>query len=906
MAAKADEAGRPADDERLRRAEDREWLDALDYVIRTRGGDRAVELLRTLIGRAAQFGVRVPHAVNTPYLNTIDRTEQPRFPGDRELERRIKSIIRWNAMAMVVRANRELDGIGGHISTYASAATLYEVGYNHFFRGADHPEAEDLVYFQGHASPGMYARAYVEGRLGEAELRDFRRELRSPGGLASYPHPRLMPDFWQFATVSMGLGPIMAIYQARFARYLEDRGLLDRSGRVWAFVGDGEMDEPESLGAISLAAREELDNLIFVVNCNLQRLDGPVRGNGNIIQELETLFRGAGWNVIKVVWGDDWDPLFAKDDEGVLLARLEELVDGDFQRFSASSGAEVREQLFGVDPRLEKMVEHLGDHDLERLRRGGHDPEKVYAAYKAATEHRGSPTVILAKTVKGYGMGEAGEGKNITHQQKKLNEEELRQFRGRFAIPISDEDVAEAPFYRPAEDSREMAYLLERREALGGFVPRRRGDRDEPLKGLPDEVVAELIEGNERPASGTMAFVRLLTKILKDPELGPRVVPIIPDEARTLGMDPLFRQVGIYSHVGQCYEPVDRGHLLYYREAEDGQILEEGITEAGCMGSFIAAGTSYSTYGVPMIPFFTFYSMFGFQRVGDLVWAACDMRARGFMIGGTAGRTSLPGEGLQHQDGHSQLFALAHPNVFAWDPAYAYEIAVIVRDGVRRMAVEREDVIYYLTLENEPYPMPAMPDGAEEGILRGMYRVREAPAAPRKSRRKGSRGRPLRAQLLASGAILNEALAAQEILAEAGVAADVWSVTSFKALLADALEVERGNRLHPERREAEPYVAEALADGGVVVAASDWVKAVPQTLARWVPGRYACLGTDGFGRSDGREALRDFFEVDRRHIAAAALAELARDGLIAGRTAARHIDELGIDPDSAPPERRDP
>ncbi|MEE9219878.1 MAG: pyruvate dehydrogenase (acetyl-transferring), homodimeric type [Acidobacteriota bacterium] len=877
----------------INRVESQEWLSSLDEVIKERGPERARDLLHQLWNRAAAHGVPLPFTANTPYVNTIPRSKQGRFPGNREIERRIKSIIRWNAMAMVVRANREESGIGGHISTYASAATLYEVGFNHFFRGKDDPSGGDQIYFQGHASPGIYARAFLEGRLSIEQLTHFRRELRPEGGLSSYPHPWLMPEFWEFPTVSMGLGPMLAIYQARFNRYLEDRGLKEHTGKVWAFVGDGEMDEPESLGAISLAGRAKLDNLIFVVNCNLQRLDGPVRGNYKIIQELERVFRGAGWNVIKVIWGDSWDPLLEKDTDGALVNRMEEAIDGDYQKYIVEPGDYIRRHFFGTDLRLAKMVEHLSDEELQNLRRGGHDPEKVYAAFKAAVEHEDSPTVILAKTIKGYGLGEAGEGKNITHQQKKLNEQELREFRSRFAIPISDEDVGGVPFYRPAEDSAEINYLHERRRALGGYLPERRVAAcgiDSP----PAELFEEFVQGSEgRAASTTMVFVRILSKLLRDKKLGPRIVPIVPDEARTFGMEALFRQVGIYSHIGQWYEPVDRETLLYYKEATSGQILEEGITEAGSMASFIAAGSSYGPHGVCMMPFFIFYSMFGFQRIGDLIWAACDMRCRGFLLGATAGRTTLAGEGLQHQDGHSHVLAYPHPNLLTYDPAYAYELAVILREGIRRMFVEEEDLLYYLTLYNEPFSMPAMPAGCEEGILRGMYRFR----GPGGSRKK------LHVQLLGSGPLLNEALKAQEMLEEShGVSAEVWSVTSYKQLFRDALEVERQNRLRPGQKAATPYVRQCLSDSAdVVMAASDYLKAMPYTIAHWAPGTFVGLGTDGFGRSESRAVLRDFFEVDARHITVSTLSALARQGKLETRKVLDAMAHLGINPDREDP-----
>jgi len=871
--------------------EEREWLDSLDYVIKNGGRERVEELLRALQRRAAESGISLPYTANTPYLNTITRTAQPRFPGNRAIERRIKSLIRWNAMAMVVRANREEHGIGGHISTYASAATLYEIGFNHFFQGKDAPHGGDLIYFQGHVAPGIYSRAYMEGRLTEEQLANFRRELREGGGLPSYPHPRSLPDFWEFPTVSMGLGPIMAIYQARFNRYLEDRGLRESSGRVWAFLGDGETDEPEALGAISLAAREKLDNLVFVINCNLQRLDGPVRGNGKIIQELEASFRGAGWNVIKVVWGDSWDPLLAKDVDSRLAKRMEQAVDGDYQKYSVEDGSYIREHFFGADPKLRKMVEKLTDEELSKLRRGGHDPEKVYAAYRAAVEHRGAPTVILAKTVKGYGLGEAGEGKNITHQQKKLNESELREFRARFGIPISDEEVGDAPFYRPPDDSPEIRYLRERRMALGGYVPTR--NHETPPLAPPDGTLfTEFDEGSgEREISTTSVFVRLLSKLLKDEAVGKLIVPIVPDEARTFGMESLFRQVGIYSHVGQRYEPVDKETLLYYKEATDGQILEEGITEAGGLSSFIAAGTAHASHGVNTIPFFIFYSMFGFQRVGDLIWAAGDMRCRGFLLGGTAGRTTLAGEGLQHQDGHSHLLAYTHPHVVSYDPTFAYELAAIIEDGIRRMYVDQEAICYYLTVGNEPYAMPTMPEGCREGILAGLYRFRSQGGAD-----------AARVKLLGAGAIMNEVLRAQEMLEqEFGVASEAWVATSWQQLFRDAQNCERANRLEPTDDAQVPFVTRQLGESDLVVAASDYTKALPYMIRDWVPGRFVCLGTDGFGRSEARSSLREYFEVDTPHIVWATLEALARDGKFDRERLAQAKERLAIDPQKANP-----
>src|ERR1700758_1279026 len=854
-----------------------EWLESLDSVLESSGPEVAAEILERLRAHATVNGIDLPFTANTPYANTIPVRLEPLFPGDQELERRIKSLIRWNALAMVVRANREEHNIGGHISTYASAATLYEVGFNHFFR-ARTPEFEgDTVYFQGHAAPGIYARAFMEGRLSTQQLENFRRELKPGGGLSSYPHPWLMPDFWEFPTVSMGLSPLMAIYQARFNRYLENRGLKPATdAKVWAFLGDGETDEPESLGAITLASREKLDNLIFVINCNLQRLDGPVRGNGQIIQELESAFRGARWNVIKVLWGSEWDPILERDTEGLLVKRMGEMVDGEYQKLVVSSGDYIRQFFFGSDPRLLKLVEPLPDEALRRLRLGGHDPRKVYAAYKAAVDHQGGPTVILARTIKGYGLGEAGEGKNVTHQQKKLNEDELREFRSRFGIPLNDEDCATVPFYRPAEDSVEIEYLRARREELGGYTPKR-SIRSKPIAAAHDELFKEFTEGSdEREVSTTMAFVAMLRKMLKDQEIGKLIVPIVPDEARTFGMESLFRTVGIYASGGQKYEPVDMNTLLLYREVKDGQILEEGITEAGSMASFIAAGSAYATHGINTIPFFIYYSMFGFQRIGDFVWAAADMRTRGFLLGGTAGRTTLSGEGLQHQDGNSHILALPVPNLKAYDPAYAYEIAVIIQDGIRRMYKDGENWFYYITVMNEPYAMPPMPAGVKDGILKGLYKFRAS--ANKKSK--------LKAQLLGSGAILNEALRAQEILEQKfGVAADVWSVTSYKELYVDAIEAERWNRLNANEKPRIPYVSRCLEDAqGVFVAASDYLKTLPNMIAKWMPRRLAALGTDGFGRSEGRTALRDFFEVDAKFIALATLHELSADGKIDAKT----------------------
>ncbi len=870
-------------------AQQDQWLKALEVVLESvlREKDPRLPLLLEKLRARLEESATLPRSVNTPYVNTIPVSGEPSYPGNRELERRIKSYLRWNAMAMVVKANRLHAGLGGHISTYASAATLYEVAFNHFFR------AHDMVYFQGHAAPGIYARAFLEGRIDAAVLHNFRRELAEGGGLSSYPHPYLMPGFWQFPTVSMGLGPLMSIYQARFNRYLKARGLASvEEPRVWCFVGDGEVDEPETLGAITLASREHLDNLTWVVNCNLQRLDGPVRGNGKIIQELEAAFRGAGWNVVKVIWGSDWDSLLARDTRGLLLKRMEEALDGDFQKYSVEPGSYTRKHFFGRYPELLEMVSTLTDEQIRKLRRGGHDPQKVYAAFDAALHHRGAPTVVLAKTVKGYGLGEAGEGRNVTHQQKKLNERELREFRARFEIPIGDEEVVETPFYRPPADSPEITYLRERRAALGGFLPERKASQ-ERLAVPTLENLGEFLRGSERfEVSTTMAFVRLLSMLLRNGSIGRRVVPIVPDEARTFGMDPLFREVGIYASKGQLYEPVDRESLLYYHEAKDGQILEEGITEAGAMSSFIAAGTAYATQNVAMIPFFVYYSMFGFQRIGDLIWAAGDSRARGFLLGATAGRTTLNGEGLQHEDGHSHVLAATVPAVRAFDPAFAYEVAVIIQDGLRRMFAEGEDCLYYLTLYNENYGMPPMPEGVAEGILSGLYKFRRS-----------SLPSPLRAQLFGSGPILREALRAQGILEERyGVSADVWSATSYKQLRSDALNVRRWNMLHPGEEPRRSYIERTLEnEEGVFVAASDYMRLVPDQIAPWVPGGLTTLGTDGFGRSDTRPALRRYFEVDAEFIVIAALYALAEQGPLKMADVEKAIRELGVDPEKVHP-----
>ncbi len=872
-----------------------EWVEALDQVLDETGPDRAAYLLDRLSERARTGGAELPIHLNTPYINTIRPDEEVPYPGDRAMERRIKSLIRWNAMAMVVHQNKHDPGIGGHISTYASLATLLEVGFNHFFRANYGDQPGDLVYFQGHASPGVYARAFLEGRLSEDHLRNFRHELRDKPGLSSYPHPWLMPDFWRFPTVSMGLGPINAIYQARFMRYLEHRGVIPATARkVWAFLGDGETDEPESMGSLTLASREKLDNLIFVVNCNLQRLDGPVRGNGKIIQELEAAFRGAGWNVIKLIWGEDWDDLLARDTTGLLVKRMGEAVDGEFQTYVTRDGAYIRKNFFGKYPELLDLVSHLSDEELFKLHRGGHDPRKVYNAFKDAVEFTGRPTVVLAHTIKGYGLGEAGEGRNITHQQKKLNEAELEHFKSRFEIPIPDEAARTASFYRPPADSPEIAYMHERRRLLGGYMPRRAVPPSQ-IEAPPLEYLKESLEGSAgREVSSTMALVRVLTLLLKHPQIGKRVVPIIPDEARTFGMESLFRTYGIYASQGQLYKPHDAEMFLYYKESKDGQILEEGITEAGSMASFAAAGTAYVNYGVEMIPFFVYYSMFGFQRVGDLVWAFGDARGKGFLCGGTAGRTTLAGEGLQHQDGHSPVLASTVPTCAAYDPAFAYEIAIIVQDGIRRMYELQEDRFYYLTLYNENYPMPAMPQGLNpEGVLKGIYRFQAAPE-----------GKAV-VQLFGSGPILNEAVRAQEILGgQYGVAADVWSVTSYNELRRDALAAERWNRLHPDQAARLPYIVEALQGAeGPIVAATDYMKVVADQVAPWLPGRMETLGTDGFGRSDNREYLRRHFEVNAESIATTALSRLARDGRFDMGKAKAAFAELGVDTEKIDPSR---
>jgi pyruvate dehydrogenase E1 component len=902
-------------------AETREWVDALDSVLTFEGADRAFFLLDEVIAEARRKGAPVPYSAATPYLNTIPPGKEDRLdPRDLAIDHRIRSLIRWNALAIVLRANKESSELGGHIASFQSAATLYDVGFQHFFHAPTDQHGGDLLFIQGHSSPGIYARSFVEGRLTEEQLKKFRMEVDG-GGLASYPHPWLMPEYWQMPTVSMGLGPIMAIYQARFLKYLASRGLADTSKRkVWAFVGDGETDEPESLGAISMASREKLDNLIFVINCNLQRLDGPVRGNGKIIQELEGIFRGAGWNVIKAVWGSGWDPLIARDSTGLLLKRMEECVDGEYQDFKSKDGAYVREKFFGKYPELLEMVGGMTDAEIWALNRGGHDPRKVYAAYAAAVRTVGQPTVILAKTVKGYGMGESGEGQNITHQQKHMANAALARFRDRFDLPLTDEQLAEVPFLRFPDDSPELAYLRERRAALGGFLPARRSRSSESLAVPELSAFGGQLAGTPgREISTTMAFVRILNTLLRDKRLGKRVVPIVPDESRTFGMEGMFRQFGIFSQAGQLYQPEDASQLMYYREAPDGQMLQEGINEAGAMSSWIAAATAYSTSDVPMIPFYIFYSMFGFQRVMDLAWAAGDSRARGFLLGGTAGRTTLNGEGLQHEDGHSHVLSAVIPNCVSYDPTYSYEVAVIVQHGLRRMLAEQEDVFFYITLMNENYEHPALPEGAETGILKGMYLLREGVAAGGKGRATGGKGKTAagegraagsktggpRVQLLGSGTILREVLAAADLLAaDYGVTADVWSAPSFTELRRDGLAAERWNMLHPTEPSRRSYVETCLADRpGPVIAATDYIKSFADQIRPFVPRRYRVLGTDGFGRSDYRRNLRRFFEVDRHYVAVAALASLAGDGTVPAAAVADAISRYAIDADKPDPSK---
>ncbi|MDA1194957.1 MAG: pyruvate dehydrogenase (acetyl-transferring), homodimeric type [Planctomycetota bacterium] len=874
--------------------ETQEWIESLEAVQQFSGPNRARFILARLLARARSGGYVPDQLLSSDYVNTIAQRHEPEFPGDEVMEERISDIIRWNAAVMVTRANMKHNGLGGHISTFASSAELLDVGFNHFFRGKDSDRSGDQIYFQGHASPGIYARAFLEGRLTEDQLDRFRREVERGKGLSSYPHPRLMPDFWEFPTVSMGIGPINSIYQARFNRYLQARGIADTSNaRVWCFVGDGETDEPETLGALSVAAREGLDNLTWVVNCNLQRLDGPVRGNGKIVQELETVFRGAGWNVLKVLWGTEWDPVLERDNKALLRQRMNEVVDGELQKYRSMDGGYIRQQFFGTSPELLDLVSHLSDDDIWGMRRGGHDMRKIYAAYRAAVDHRGRPTVVLAQTIKGYTLGEGFESKNVTHQIKKMSGDELTSFRDRLGLPIPDGKMDDPPYYHPGAKSDEIQYLLERRRALGGSVPRRIStftvDFDPPAHDLYEEFQ----EGTKNPGgvSTTMAFVRLLTKLIKDKGIGNRIVPIIPDEARTFGMEPLFRQVGIYAARGQLYEPVDKSQLLYYRESKDGQVLEEGITEAGSMASFTAAGTSYATHGQPTLPFYIFYSMFGFQRIGDLAWAFADARGRGFLMGATAGRTTLNGEGLQHEDGHSHVLATTFPNVRAYDPAFAYEIAIIIEDGIRRMLAEDHDVFYYITIQNDNYPQPAMPAGVQDGVLKGLYRYRTSSAKHK-----------LKVQLFGSAVILNETLRAQELLEAHGVAADVWSATSYQLLRNEALKCDRWNRLHPEDEPRVPYVAQVL-EGvpGPIIAASDYVKLVPDQIRPWINTRFVTLGTDGFGMSDTREALRRHFEVDAESIVIATLDALARDGSIKASIVTKAIKDLGYDAEKLRP-----
>ncbi|XOV84337.1 MAG: pyruvate dehydrogenase (acetyl-transferring), homodimeric type [bacterium] len=871
--------------------ETREWLASLEYILENEGTDRANFLLERLSARMTKTGASLPYTISTAYRNTIPSSKEAVMPGDLFMERRIRSLIRWNALAMVVRANSRPGELGGHISSFASSATLYDVGFNYFFRGPNGDNPGDLIYFQGHSAPGVYARSYLEGRLDEKQLDNFRREVDGQG-LSSYPHPWLMPDYWQFPTVSMGLGPLQAIYQAHVMKYLDSRGLVEMGDRkVWAFLGDGETDEPESLGALSLAGREKLDNLIFVVNCNLQRLDGPVRGNGKIIQELEGYFRGAGWNVLKVVWGRLWDPLFAKDDQGLLQQRMNETVDGEYQNFKAKGGGYVREKLFGQDDELLKMVENMSDDDIYRLNRGGHDPYKVYAAYHAATRHKGQPTVILAKTIKGYGMGDAGESENDTHQVKKLNLEELKHFRDRFDVPLSDKELEDIPYFRPADDSPEMVYFKKKRDALGGSIPQRIKDPTKLEIPALSAFESQLKGSGERNISTTMAFVRILATLVRDKQVGKRVVPIVPDEARTFGMEGMFRQLGIYSSVGQLYEPEDADELSSYVESKDGQVMEEGINEAGAFAAWLSAATSYSNHQYTLIPFYIYYSMFGFQRIGDLAWAAGDLQARGFLLGGTAGRTTLNGEGLQHQDGHSHLLASTVPNCISYDPCYSYELAVIVHEGLRRMYVEQEPVYYYITVMNENYQHPPMPEGAEEGILKGMYLLRKTGDDSAK-----------KVRLLGSGTILREVDAAADMLHEDyGVSVEVWSVTSFTELARQAQDVERHNLLHPEEDKQISYVAECLPGDTPVIASSDYMKALPELIRGSIQAPYHVLGTDGFGRSDTREQLRHFFEVDRKFVTLAALSKLAEKQVISTQDVKQAREQLGIDVAKANP-----
>lgn len=873
--------------------ENQEWLDSIKWVIKNESDTRVKELLGLLHNEAQKKGIRFSRPFNTPYINTIPVKDEEAYPGDLEIEKRLMGIIRWNAMAMVVKANKRQEGIGGHISTYGSIANLWEVGFNHFFNIDDNGTA-DMIYFQGHASPGIYSRAFLEGRISEKQLENFRRELQEEPGLTSYPHPRLMPEFWRFPTVSMGLAPITAIYQARFNKYLKQRGIIkENKNKVWAFLGDGEMDEPEATGAISIAARDKLDNLIFVVDCNLQRLDGPVRGNGKVIQELEALFKGAGWNVIKVLWGRDWDPLFEKDQSGKLIAQLNELPDGQLQHYAYSDGDFIRKDFFGRDENLKELVSNYSDQELQRLKRGGHDPVKIYNAYKAAVEHKDQPTIILAQTIKGYGQGAAGEASNVSHKTKKLDKDNLKHFRDRFKVPISDEDLEKIPYVKPAEESEEIKYLQKKRKDAGGFIPQR-SDRSEVIKAPDESIFKEFFKGSgDDEAATTMALVQMMSKLYDDENIGKLIVPIIPDESRTFGMESLFRKMGIYAPGGQQYEPVDKESLLYYKESKDGAIIEEGITEAGCMSSFIAAGTSYFTHGISMIPFYFFYSMFGFQRIGDLIWAAADAGAKGFLIGGISGRTSLPGEGLQHQDGNSHVYALAYPNVQAYDPSFAYELAIIVQQGIKRMYMDKENIFYYITVTNDTYQMPKMPEKSKEGILKGMYRFKKSDLN-RKHKK---------AHLFGSGAIMTQVLKAAEILEDKyEVSCDIWSVTSYKALYEDVIDTDRENRLNAQINKKKNYVQQCLQEEkGAFIAAYDYLKALPETVAQWFPEKLTVLGTDGFGRSEARPELREYFEVDHNHIVFAALYDLAAQDKIETKELKNAAKDLGIDPQKINP-----
>jgi len=873
--------------------ENQEWIDSIRYVIKTRDKDKVKQLLDLLQNEAQKHGISFTKPYNTPYINTIPPSDESAYPGDLEIEEKLSGIIRWNAMVMVAKANLDSEGIGGHISTYGSIADLWEVGFHHFFK-IDEEGKADMVYFQGHASPGVYARAFLEGRLKEQDLLNFRRELKPEGGLSSYPHPYLMPKFWRFPTVSMGLGPIMAIYQARYNKYLAKRGLIkENKQKVWAYLGDGEMDEPEATGALRVASKDNLENLIFVINCNLQRLDGPVRGNGKVIQEFEALFKGAGWNVIKLLWGSDWDPLFEKDKNGTIIQQLNEIPDGQLQKYAYEEGDFIREDFFGKDEDLKELVKNYTDKELQRLRRGGHDPVKIFNAYKAAVEHKGSPTVILAQSIKGYGQGDAGEASNVSHQTKKFAKEALRSFRDRFNIAISDDELEDIPFIKPDEESKEIKYLHKKRKEAGGYIPKRE-DKSQPMPAPDDAIFENFFDGSDEDlVATTMVVVKILGKLLKDENYGKLTIPIIPDESRTFGIESLFRQVGIYAPEGQQYEPVDKESLLYYKESKDGAILEEGITEAGCMSEFIAAGTAHITHGINTLPFYFFYSMFGFQRIGDLIWAAADMGAKGFLIGGISGRSSMPGEGLQHQDGQSHMYAYAFPNLKAYDPAFAYEVAVIIQEGIKRMYVDRENIFYYITVGNDTYPMPKMPKDSREGILKGMYRFKKS---AKKSKKK-------KATLLGSGALMTQVIKAADVLEkDYSVTVDIWSITSYKALYDDAIDTERINRLNAQLNESPNYIQQCFeGEDGVFVAVTDYLKALPESIAKWFPNKLTALGTDGFGRSDDRESLREFFEVSYNHIVFAALYDLAVNGEIKIKELKSAAKDLGIDPGKANP-----